>query len=337
MKPGRRLRVVIALLAGFHAVVLLSGFFAPYDPTEQNRDVPFAPPTRVHWENWRPHVCRWSSPARGDGPIVEDCAQRYRLRLFVREAPREDGRPVSPRRRLFGVDPPGRIFLLGTDAFGRDVFSRLLDGGRISLIAGLLAAGISVFLGLLLGSVAGFYGGGVDAGMMRVADLFFALPWVYLLLAVRAFLPLSIGPARAFLLVVAILGIVGWARPARLVRGVVLSAKNRKYVAAARGFGGSDLYVLRRHVLPQTGGVVATHAAILAPQYVLGEVTLSFLGLGVAEPAASWGNMLASAQQYHALAAHPWILAPGFALVPVLFCYSALADALQKRFVSVAL
>ena len=144
----------------------------------------------------------------------------------------------------------GAPFLLGTDGYGRDVFSRLLYGGQVSLATGLGAAFVSLFIGLGIGTVAGFYGGWADRILMRGGELFMALPWLYLLLAARAFLPLHIGAVEAFALLVLIIGGVGWVRPARLIRGVVLSARERGYVLAARGFGASDWYLVRRHILP---------------------------------------------------------------------------------------
>src|SRR5207247_9851809 len=138
-------------------------------------------------------------------------------------------------------------------------------------------------------------------------ELFLALPWLYLLFAVRSILPLHLAPACADLLLVAVIGAVGWARPARLIRGMVLSARGREHVLAARAFGATDLYLLRRHVLPQTAGVVFTQLAVLVPQYILAEVTLSFFGLGVAEPVASWGNMLAVAQRHEVLMSYWWM------------------------------
>jgi peptide/nickel transport system permease protein len=166
---------------------------------------------------------------------------------------------------------------------------------------------------------------------MRFSDLFLALPWLYLLFAVRAFMPLHIEPAQAFMLLIAVIGFIGWARPARLIRGIVLSAKERSYVLAARGFGASDLYVMRRHVLPETSGVLLTQAALLVPQYILAEVTLSFLGLGVGEPVPSWGNMLASLQKYYVLTSYSWMFAPGLALIPVFLLYYKLCSVLQER------
>jgi peptide/nickel transport system permease protein len=144
-------------------------------------------------------------------------------------------------------------------------------------------------------------------------------------------LPLHLSPGQAFLLLVLVIGLVDWARPARLVRGTVLSARERNYVLAGRGFGASDLYLIRRHILPHTSGLLLTQAALLAPQYVLAEVTLSYLGLGVSEPVPSWGNMLASLQQYHVLASYWWMWVPALALLAVTLAYYVVSQALHVR------
>jgi peptide/nickel transport system permease protein len=221
--------------------------------------------------------------------------------------------------------------LLGSDGYGRDQLSRILYGGQVSLLAGLLGAGITLFIGLGVGAVAGYYGGWRDDVLMRLAELFLALPWLYLLFALRAFLPLAVNPLEAFLLIVVVIATVGWARPARLVRGVVLSAKERDFVRAARGFGASDSYLFRRHVLPETSSVLLTQAAILIPQYVLAEMTLSFLGLGVPEPVASWGNLLTNLQQYSVLMSYWWMYLPALAVAPFFVGYLGLAAALEER------
>jgi len=315
------------LLALLHGVVLAAWYVAPYDFAAQDRDLPYAPPSRLHFVDaqgklhLRPFVYRWLEQPDGSGNYVADTSRAYEVRFLVGSH--------SGARRLFGVDEPAHIFLLGTDAYGRDQFSRLLYGGRISLLAGLLAAALTLGVGLLAGAIAGYCAGWLDGIIMRGAELFLALPWLYLLFAIRAFLPLHISPAQAFFLLVSVIGLVGWARPARLVRGVVLSAKERTYVVAARSFGGSGFYLLRRHILPQTLGVLLTQAAILIPQFILAEVTLSFLGLGVGEPVPSWGNMLAALQQYSVLASYWWMFLPGLALVPVFWLYQKLADSLH--------
>src|SRR5206468_1667920 len=142
----------------------------------------------------------------------------------------------------------------------------------------------------------------------------------------RAFLPLHISTLQAFFLLVAVIGGVGWVRSARLIRGAVLSGKEREFVVAARSFGASDFYLIRRHILPATWGIILTQATVVIPQYILAEVGLSFLGLGVGEPVPSWGNMLSEGLQYHAMVSHPWLLLPGLATIPVLLSYLILAD-----------
>lgn len=350
MTSRRRIYVALVFLGAVHASVLLASFLAPYDAEFQDREHPFAPPTRLHWVDaagrvyLRPFVYACLPDRATPAPCIEDRTRAFPLRFLVRESTSERGveqaslgsgvlhaQSEPEHWRLMGVDSPARLFLLGSDGFGRDQFSRLLYGGQVSLVAGLLAASLALLLGLAAGAVAGFYGGWVDSVVMRGAELFLALPWLYLLLAVRAFLPLHITAAQSFFLLVTVIGAVGWGRPARLIRGVVLSAKRRDYVNAARGFGASDSYLLRRHVLPQAFGVVMTQAGLLVPQYVLAEVALSYLGLGVAEPVPSLGNLLAELQQYHVMASYWWMFLPGLALVPLFAGYYALTSALQER------
>ena len=332
--PRHRVFVWLVALAVLHALVVFAGVISPYAPEEQDRDHAYAPPTRIHWIDSRggfhprPFIRPWLPLEGGLGEFAEDPAQQIPLRFLVAGAPYRLLGVIPCRLHLFATEG-ARISLLGTDGYGRDQFSRLLYGGQISLLAGWLAAALALLGGTIIGTAAGFLGGWADDALMRVAELFLALPWLYLLFALRAFLPLAVSPLQAFFLVVGVIGAVGWARPARLVRGVVLSAKERDFVRAARGFGASEGYLLRRHVLPETASVLLTQAAILVPQYVLAEVTLSFLGLGVPEPAPSWGNLLASLQQYSVLASYWWMCLPAVIMVPFFLGYLGLASALQ--------
>src|ERR1017187_8062509 len=228
-----KLRLTLAFLAALHACVLFIDAAGRFHP--------------------RPFVFAVTQTELG-GDFRQDPERLYPIHFLV-------------RGRLFGVAAPGVLFLCGSDGFGRDVFSRVLYGGQVSVLTGLVAAFLSLTLGLLSGTLAGFYGGWLDRLLMRGGELFLALPWLYLLLAVRAFLPLHISTTQAFFLLVAIIGTVGWVRPARMVRGVVLSARERPFVLAARGFGASGLYLIRRHILPLTWSVVLTQATVLIPRY----------------------------------------------------------------------
>lgn len=306
-RPGK-IRAALWLLLLLHACILLAGWLAPYPYADQHRDFPLAPPARFHLSGFRLIV---------EGP-PPDSAHLYPVRFFT-------------GGRLFGVDPPGVIFLWGSDALGRDIFSRVLYGGQVSLLTGITAAAIALALGLAFGIVAGYFRSWPDHFIMRSGELFMAVPWFYLLLAARAFMPLHIDPAEAFLLLVGMIGAVGWVRPARLIRGVALSAREQPFLLAARGFGASDAYLIRRHLVPFTLPVLLTQATVLIPQFILAEVGLSFLGLGIGQPVPSWGNMLADAREYHVMVSHPWLLAPGFAAIPFLLAYLLLADALLEK------
>jgi peptide/nickel transport system permease protein len=337
MTSKRRIFVALMFLALLHVPIFLAGFIAPQDPTTQNRDIPFVPPTRIRFVDARgqihlhPFIYQWVALPDGLDEYEEAHEREFPLHLFVQGSQYRIAGCFTSRTHLFGVDAPAQVLLAGADNYGRDQFSRILFGGQISLAAGIVAAAISLFSGLLVGCVSGFYGRWIDESAMRFADLFLVLPWLYLLLAVRSFLPLHVSPAQTFLLLVAVIGTIGWARPARLIRGVVLSAKSKKYVLASRGFGASDSYILRRHVLPHTYGILLTQAALLVPQYVIAEVTLSFFGLGLSEPMPSWGNLLAGLQQYNVLVSYWWMFAPALALALVTIGYLSVANAFHQR------
>ena len=246
-----------------------------------------------------PFVCKMVPSSDSVGSYGEDCRVRYPVSLLQ---PAGDGRMV-----LFRAESPGLLFLFGTDDLGRDVFSRSLAGGTVTFATGLLATMVALLLAILGGCLAGLLGGWPDLMISRGAELLMALPVLYVLLALRAALPIQTPPAVAFALAVGLISILGWARPARLLRGVVMSTRNEGYVMAARGFGAGPIYLLRKHIFPRLRGVLGAQAAILIPEFMLVEVALSFLGLGVAEPVPSWGTMLSSVQ-YDLVADRRWWL-----------------------------
>lgn len=333
----KSLKRIIAVVVFLHLLILAAAFVGPYDGAVQDREHTFAPPTKLRFIDaegrfhlW-PFVYATTADLERFGEYKEDATRAYPLRFLVQGSEYRLLGLFRTRIHLFGVDEPAKMFLLGTDQFGRDQFSRQLAGGQTSLLAGLLAATLSVLGGGLLGAISGFFGRVADTVIMRLADVFLSLPWLYLLFAIRAFLPLHLDPEATLYLLTAVIGIVGWARPARLVRGIVLSAKERNFVVASRQFGASESYLLRRHILPQTYAVLLTQATLLLPQYVLAEVTLSFVGLGVGEPSASWGTMLAALQQYHVLQSYWWMFLPAGLMIMVFASYFLLAGQLQSR------
>jgi len=337
MSARSRLLFCVAVLGALHLGVACAGFFAPYDPVAQDREHPYAPPMRLHFVDTqgqihpRPFFYAQALRAGSFEEYEENRARAIPVKFFVSGAPYHVLGVFPLRMHLFGGGGVP-MYLLGSDAYGRDLLSRVLFGGQVSLLAGLIGAGLTLSIGLCIGALAGFWGGWKDEVLMRMAELFLALPWIYLLFALRAFLPLTVPPLQAFLLVVMVIGAVGWARPARIVRGIVLSAKERDFVRAARGFGASDSYLLRKHILPETASAVLTQAAILVPQFVLAEMTLSFLGLGVPEPVPTWGNMLASLQHYNVLVSYWWMYLPALAMVPFFLGYLVLASLLQGSY-----
>jgi peptide/nickel transport system permease protein len=340
LKHDRRFVAFTFAVLALHTLVLLADFIAPYDPAGQNRDQSFVAPTRLHFQDDAGHWHIWPFvyalvPAE-DGSLKEDRSRPYPVQMFKSGDEYELAGLIRLRLHLFGVEAPARINLFGTDAFGRDQFSRWTVGAQVSLLAGILATCLSLTLGAVVGLVSGFYGGWIDALLSRSGDLFMALPWLYLLFAARAFLPLDVSAAQAWIVTVGIIGVVGWARPARLVRGIALSARVRNYVLAARGFGASDAYLVRRHILPLTWTLLLTQATVLIPQYVLAEVALSFVGLGIGEPTPSWGNMLAPLQQYHVIASYPWMFIPVGLLILIFHGYFGVSHVLHEKLKSTA-
>ena len=323
-----------ALLAIFYGVALFAPFLAPYGEQTMDRERFYHPPQRLLlWDAagfHAPFIHPTMLEDARDFRFREDRARRLPVRLFVRGDRYRLFGLIPADLHLFGVDPSGCLFLLGADSQGRDVLSRLLYGAQISLTVGLVGIAISFTLGLLLGGISGYFGGWVDNLVMRGTELLLSIPGLYLIIALRAVFPVELPSQQVYLAIVAILAFIGWAGLARVIRGMVLSIRRQEFVAAAEALGVPRLRIIARHILPNTLSFVIVAATISIPGYILGEVFLSFLGVGVQEPSASWGNMLNQARSLRALTSFPWLLwAPGIAIFLTVMAFNFFGDGLR--------
>lgn len=335
--------VLICLYLG----ALFAGFLAPEHFATQHREHSWHPPqiTQIHL---------WDDAGTFQGPFVyatkrlhpslseyeEDRSTVVPIDFFVRGDAYSflglfestlhffgAGEPIGPQAT--GVKGGPHVFLLGTDQFGRDIGSRLLYGSQISLSVGIIGILISMSLGLLLGGVAGYFGGRVDFGLMRVIEVLLSIPSLYLILTLRQAFGQGLSSTQTYFMIVLVLAFVGWAANARVVRGMVLSIKENDYVTAAEALGLSRLRIITHHILPNTWSFAIVTATLYVPYYILSEVALSFLGVGIQEPDASWGNMLRDAQSVRNLTDYPWVLAPGFFIFLTAMAFNYLGDGLR--------
>ncbi|WAL62345.1 ABC transporter permease [Thermocoleostomius sinensis] len=362
LKRNSLARFGAIVLLIFYLTVIFAEFVAPYDPYGSQADGSLLPPTQIYWRDQSgqfigPHVYPTTQGPvdidTGDRLLEVDRSQPSRLRLFV---PGEEYRflrlqlPIPTRfsltdpgfqdvtlfpgirgnLRLFGTDGPARINLLGTDEQGRDQFSRLIYGGRISLSIGIVGILISFPLGMLVGGISGYFGGLVDAGLMRIVEVLMTIPGIYLLVALAGVLPPQLTNTQRFLLIVLITSFIGWAGLARVIRGQVLSIKEREFVQAAEAMGGRSIYIILRHVLPQTATYLIIAATLAIPSFIIAEATLSFIGLGIQQPDPSWGNMLSLASNASILVLQPWLVwSPAVLIVLTVLAFNLLGDGLR--------
>lgn len=337
-----RLAVAGALLLAFlYSLTLVGGFLAPYEYRAYDRARAWHPPTKVRFFDadgkfaFRPFFYATraeTDPETLERRFVEDESAPVPLELFVRGDAYEILFFFETDVHLFGTRPdaPMRFHLFGTDRSGRDVFSRLVHGSRISLSIGIVAVLLTLAIGLALGSISGYCGGKVDLLVQRLCEMVLMLPAFYLLISLSGAIPAEWPPEATYFAIVLILSFVGWGGFARVVRGIVLSVRERDYVASARALGARPLSTLVRHVLPATVSYVIVSATLRIPGAILAESALSALNLGVREPAASWGNMLADATvNVLDVKRHPWTLVPGAAIFLTVLAFNWLGDGLR--------
>lgn len=330
-------RAALIVLGIIYITLFLADFIAPYTKDFSDRTMSYVPPSKVFTidENGnlsKPYTYNYVRTFNQDTLEIEynfDRTKKHYVKFLSKGEPYKFLGLIPMKRHLFTTDAGGRIFLLGTDINGRDVFSRLLFGGRISMTIGFLALFVLFPIGLFYGGISGYFGGKVDAVMMRFAEAVMSIPSFYLLIILASILPSGMTSTQRFLLIVIILALIGWAGFARVVRGMVLSIKNQEYVQAAQSIGASKMRIITKHILPQTTSFVIVAMTLSIPSYILSESGLSFLGLGIQQPDASWGNMLKEAQEFTNIIYRPWLLAPGFLIFVSVLAFNLIGDTIR--------
>ncbi|RZM78796.1 ABC transporter permease [Leptolyngbya iicbica] len=351
------------ILLAFYVTVALAEFTAPYDPYFSAPSASLLPPTEVYWRNQTtgefigPHVYPTTqgpvSIETGEREVFVDFEQPSPIRLFVQGDEYRWLRLVVPlptqfslsapgfqevelfpgiqgNIHLFGTIGPGRWHILGTDEQARDQLSRLIHGGRISLSIGLIGIALTFPLGMLVGGIAGYFGGWIDAALMRLVEVIMTIPDIFLLVALAAVLPATLSSTQRFLLIIVITSFVRWTGLARVIRGQVLSLKSQTFVTASQAMGGQSIYIIVRHILPQTATYVIISATLAVPSFIVAEAVLSLIGLGIQQPDPSWGNMLSLASNASILVLNPWLIwPPAILIVLTVLSFNLLGDGLR--------
>lgn len=330
-------RFALIILGLIYLALFLADFIAPYTKDFSDRTMAYVPPSKVftidqNGKLSKPYTYNYIREFNPQTLEIEynlDRSQKHYIKFFSQGEPYKFLGLIPMKRHLVTTDANGRLFLLGTDINGRDVFSRLLFGGRISMTIGFLALFVLFPIGLLYGGISGYFGGKIDMIMMRFAEAVMSIPSFYLLIILASILPSGMTSTQRFLLIVIILALIGWAGFARVVRGMVLSIKNQEYIQAAQSIGASKMRIITKHILPQTTSFVIVAMTLSIPSYILSESGLSFLGLGIQQPDASWGNMLKEAQEFTNILYRPWLLTPGFLIFVSVLAFNLIGDTIR--------
>jgi peptide/nickel transport system permease protein len=327
-------------LAGLYLVAIFAEFVAPYDPEQDFAQYKFAEPSSIHIRDDEGNfhtpfiypIKREVDKTTLASVFTEDRTVRHSIRLFTKGTEYELWGLLPMDRHLFGLDVPHSeqgVFFFGSDRLGRDVFSRVIYGARISLSIGLLGVFITVILGVLIGGISGYYGGAIDNVIQRMIEFIRSIPSIPLWMGLSAALPADWPVIRLYFGITVILAFLNWDGLARVVRGRFLSMREEDFVIAARLVGSNELRIIVRHMVPSFLSYIIANLTLAIPGIILAETGLSFLGLGLRAPAISWGVLLQEAQSLKSLELAPWVFLPGLAVILAVLCFNFLGDGLR--------
>ena len=348
-------KVSLIILGFLYFIALFGDFFAPYDLTSYDGSSKDLSPTKIHFTyngkfigpyifktervTYKPSItemnkARQEAKARGEKFSAEftkveiDDSTPLKISWFVHGSTYKVLGFIDCDLHLFGVDG-GKVFLFGSDNMGRDLFSRIILGSQVSLTIPFAGTLISFVLGILIGSVSGYFGGWVDNVIQRIIEVLNSLPSLPLWMALSAAIPANIPPVRMYLLITIILSLIGWTGLARVVRGKFMSLKNEDYVMAAKLAGVSDMKIITKHMVPGFMSYLIVSLTLGIPSMIIGETSMSYLGLGIQAPATSWGVLLKEAQDVTNIASHPWCLIPLIFVVITVLAFNFLGDGMR--------
>ncbi len=329
--------VSLAILVLFYIAGIFCEFVAPYTLERRSTKYNYAPPMRIRFfhegkfyiQPFVYDIVGKTNPETLNKEYTVDKSKRYPINFFVKGDEYEFWGLFETDIHLFGVDEEAGIFLLGTDRLGRDMFSRILYGARISLSVGLVGVFISLIIGIIVGGVSGYFGGAVDNAIQRIIEVLRSFPTIPLWMTLSAAVPPQWSPLRVYFGITVILSLLSWTGVARVVRGKLLSLREEDYAMAAKVAGCTDFQIITRHLVPGFLSYIIVRLTLSIPQMILGETALSFLGLGLKPPITSWGVLLKQAQNVRSIALYPWLLLPVFFVIITILTFNFIGDGLR--------